>query len=56
MGYKDYCEGPLRDHHRDPFPHSLLRTRQLLGKWDFPKIRGTAVFWALITTILKPSA
>ena len=22
-------EGTLRDYHRDPFPHSLLRTREL---------------------------
>ena len=28
MGYSDYYKGPLRDYHRDPFPHSLLSTRQ----------------------------
>ena len=27
MGYWDYYKGALRDYHRDPFPHSLLRTR-----------------------------
>ena len=29
MGYWDYFWGTLRDYHRDPFPHSLLRTREL---------------------------
>ena len=29
MGYGGYCWGLHRDYHRDPFPHSLLRTRQL---------------------------
>ena len=28
MGYRDYYKGPLRDYHRDPFPHTLLRTRK----------------------------
>ena len=28
MGYGDYYKGTLRDYHRDPFPHSLLRTRE----------------------------
>ena len=28
MGYWDYYRGTLRDYHRDPFPHSLLRTSQ----------------------------
>ena len=28
MGYWDYYKGPIRDYHRDPFPHSLLRTRE----------------------------
>ena len=31
MGYWDYKKGTLRDYHRDPFPHSLLRTRET--KW-----------------------
>ena len=29
MGFWDYFSGTLRDYHRDPFPHSLLRTREL---------------------------
>ena len=28
MGYWDYYKGTLRDYHRDPFPHSVLRTRE----------------------------
>ena len=28
MGYWDSHGGPYRDYHRDPFPHSLLRTRE----------------------------
>ena len=28
MGYGDYHWGLYRDYYRDPFPHSLLRTRQ----------------------------
>ena len=29
MGYWDYYyKGPYKNYHRDPFPHSLLRTRQ----------------------------
>ena len=28
MGYGDYCWGLYRDYSRDPFPHSLLSTRQ----------------------------
>ena len=30
MGYADYYWGLYRDYYRDPFPHSLLRTRQSL--------------------------
>ena len=30
MGYWDYYRGTFRDYHRDPFPHSLLRTRECL--------------------------
>ena len=29
MGFWDYSRGTLRDYHRDPFPHSLLRTTGL---------------------------
>ena len=29
MGYRDYYQGLYRDHYRDPFPHSLLSTREL---------------------------
>ena len=29
MDYGDYCWGLYRDYYRDPFPHSLLSTRQL---------------------------
>ena len=29
MDYGDYHWGIYRDYHRDPFPHSLLRTRQM---------------------------
>ena len=29
MGSWDYHRGTLRDCHRDPFPHSLRRTREL---------------------------
>ena len=28
MDYGDYCWGLYRDYYRDPFPHSLLSTRQ----------------------------
>ena len=28
MGYRDYYWGLCRDYRKDPFPHSLLRTRQ----------------------------
>ena len=40
MGYGDYIWGLYRDYYRDPFPHSLLRTRQLLwmsspSSWPF---------------------
>ena len=28
MDYGDYCWGLYRDYERDPFPHSLLSTRQ----------------------------
>ena len=31
MGYGDYYWGLYRGYYRDPFPHSLLRTRQLCG-------------------------
>ena len=31
----NYYKGPLRDYHRDPFPHSRLRTRQRRpGQWQ----------------------
>ena len=29
MGCRDDYKGRLRDYHRDPFPHSLLSTRQM---------------------------
>ena len=32
MGYRDHYKAPLRDYHRDPFPHSLPRTRQTILK------------------------
>ena len=28
MGFWDYKRGTLRDYDREPFPHSLLRTRE----------------------------
>ena len=28
MGYRDHYEGLYRDCYRDPFPHSLLSTRE----------------------------
>ena len=36
MGYRGYYKGPLRDHHRDPFPDSLLSTREngVAGLWS----------------------
>ena len=39
MGYWDNHKGTLRDYHRDPFPHSLLRAsekRVLGGSWREP--------------------
>ena len=29
MDYRDYYSGFYRDYYRDPFPHSLLSTREL---------------------------
>ena len=34
MDYGDYYWGLYRDYHRDPFPHSLLSTRQLEGPFE----------------------
>ena len=31
MGYWDYYKGTLRDYHRDPFPHSLLRAGEMMS-------------------------
>ena len=36
MGYEDYYRRLYRDYYRDPFPHSLLRTRQSLGLFPWP--------------------
>ena len=35
MGFWDYFWGTLRDYHRDPFPHALLRTREKRSPHDF---------------------
>ena len=39
MGFWDYCKGTLRDYHRDPFLHSLLRTRELCA-WSLLRVQG----------------
>ena len=38
MDYRDHYLGLYRDYHRDPFPHSLLSTRESLSwfsVWGF---------------------
>ena len=36
MGFWNYQKGTLRDCHRDPFPYSLLRTREIIRMPFFP--------------------
>ena len=41
MGYGDYYWGLYRDYYKDPFPHSLLRTRQIRrGRADTTRNTG----------------
>ena len=35
-GILGLLQGTLRDYHRDPFPRSLLRTREIIGKTTSP--------------------
>ena len=42
MDYRDYYWGSYRDYHRDPFPHSLLRTRLRQTKGCARKISHVA--------------
>ena len=37
--YRDDYKGPLRDYHRDPFPRSLLKTRQTETLGNHPRPR-----------------
>ena len=37
MGYGDYYWGLYRDYYGDPFPHSLLRTRQPIVQFPVPR-------------------
>ena len=39
MGFWGLLEGTLRDYHRDPSPHSLLRTRKF-RVWGFKRLGG----------------
>ena len=36
MGFWNYQKGILRDYHRDPFPYSRLRTREIIKVTLFP--------------------
>ena len=40
MGSWDYYRGTLRDYHTDPFPHSLLRTREAYSYGGFMNLLG----------------
>ena len=41
MGYGDYYWGLYRDYFKDPFPHSLLSTRQrMMNNADGLGLRG----------------
>ena len=39
----ELLEGALRDYHRDPFPHSLLRTRKTKAKGVTIEIKNRAL-------------
>ena len=41
MDYGDYCWGLYRDYYWDPFPHSLLSTREISGGWPELGCSGT---------------
>ena len=53
MGYGDYCRGLYRDYYRDPFPHSLLRTRQISAP-QIPLILGS-LYYARVLLKEPPS-
>ena len=47
MGCWDYYRGTLRDYHRDPFPHSLLRTKEKIPELTL-KVSTSRAEWVFL--------